>query len=340
MKLSVLETYLAEKKPDLENVSVIGLKEITDGWETEIHSFDLESGEDDEKVTEKLVIRLYAGPWAKQKVDTEYNLLLRLHQVGYSVPRVSLVEEDSTYLGDPFIIMEKIDGEQMWNLLIHKQSKLDFFGVFSRLFYDLHKLDWHKLVGNSGRFWELDSKTAVLQWIEKYEGRAKKLERPEILEIVDWLRGSIDDIVFDELSLTHNDFHPNNILIDENGDPFVIDWTAASLHDYRVDLAWTLILAGIYVGDSMREKILSEYEKMSQKKVEDLHFFEVIGVLRRITDIVVSLRTNSENIGLRTGAAEIIREQLAQNMVFLDILKAHTGLELPEIREIMKGQQA
>jgi aminoglycoside phosphotransferase (APT) family kinase protein len=299
----------------------------------------LESTKDGRTRIEKLVIRLYAGPWAKEKADTEFNLLLRLHEISYPVPKVSLMERNSTYLGKPFIVMERIEGQQMWDLMDRDHYAVGHFDMFSRLFHDLHNLDWQKLVEDPSRYLGLDSKTAVLQWIEKYEGRAKKLENHDLLAIVDWLKGEMDCITFEELSATHNDFHPNNILIDKTGNPFVIDWTAASLHDYRVDLAWTLILAKIYVDDSMREAILSGYEKVSQKKADNLHFFEVIGALRRITDILVSLEDDSENIGLRDGAAEMIREQLAQNMTLLDIVQAHTGLELFEIQKIMKSMK-
>ena len=115
------------------------------------------------------------------------------------------------------------------------------------------------------------------------------------------------------------------ILIDRDGNPFVIDWTAADLTDYRVDLAWTLVLAKIYVSDKMRDSFLKGYEYVSQKNVEDIHFFEVIAALRRLTDILVSLEVESKTIGLRDGADEMIREQLPQNMILLDIVKNLTA---------------
>ena len=338
MNRTELEAYLQQKQPEQGDIRIRDFQEITDGWETDIYSFDMERSLNGERIAEKLVLRLYSGPWAKEKADTEFNLLQRLYQVGYPVPKVSLLEENSTYLGAPFIIMERIEGHQMWSLMDNPQSKLDFFGMFSQLFYDLHQLDWRRLVENPDRYLDLDSKSAALQWIEKYESRIRKINRPELLEIVDWLKVEIDNIAFEELSATHNDFHPNNILIDHDGNPFVIDWTAASLHDYRVDIAWTILLARIYVGEEFHEAILNGYEKMSQKKIEDLHFFEVIGALRRLTDILVSLGADSEDIGLRSGAADMIREQLSQNMTLLDIVQAQTGLKLPAIRKILGTQ--
>jgi aminoglycoside phosphotransferase (APT) family kinase protein len=335
MQPSKIESYLKDRMPERENLRVSHLAEITDGWETDIYSFDVESSKDEEATREKLVLRMYTGPWATHKARKEFSLLKRLHKIGYPVPRVSLIEVDSMYLGRPFIVMQRIEGSQMWTLLESETDRSAIFQKFCELFFNLHELDWHLVVENADEFKELDSRKSVTHWIEKYESRASELDRQGLLDIVEWLKSESDSISFGKLSAVHNDFHPNNILVDKGGHPFVIDWTAADVTDYRVDLAWTLVLAKVYVGDSMRESILKGYENTSQKKVEDIHFFEVLGALRRLTDVLISLEIDSENIGLRKGAAEMIREQLSQNMTLLDIVKNHTGLELPNIRILM-----
>lgn len=340
MLLSKFEAYLKERLSDTDDLEVTQLTEITDGWETEIYSFDLERTEDSNRVIQKLVLRMYSGPWAKHKARKEFGLLKHLHSAGYPVPEVSLVEEDASPIGHPFIIMERIDGSSMWNILENEGYSKDspLMKLFNRLFYDLHCLDWRYLTDNPQEFENLDSKQATLQWIEKYAIRAQEIGRHELFEITEWLKREIDNVAFGKLSATHNDFHPNNILLDKAGSPYVIDWTATDLFDYRVDLAWTLILAKVYVGDSLRDAVLQGYEEVSQKKIEDIHFFEVIGALRRLTDILVSLQVDSSNIGLRNGATDMIREQLSENMSLLDIVKDYTGIDLPETRRVMRGE--
>jgi aminoglycoside phosphotransferase (APT) family kinase protein len=337
MQSSKLESYLKHSRLGQAAIHVINLNEITDGWETDIYSFDVLNDDGSLESIEKYVLRLYTGPWATHKARKEFSLLKRLHEAGYPVPKVSLLEVDSVHLGQPFIIMQRIDGSKMWALLESETDTSETFQLFFRLFFNLHQLDWHQLVEDAKEFEGLDSKKSVKSWIEKYEIRAKELERPELLDIVRWLKKEIETVSFEKVSVVHNDFHPNNILIDESGHPFVIDWTAADITDYRVDLAWTLVLAKIYVSDSMRDAFLKGYEDASQKRVEDLYFFEVIGALRRLTDILISLEVDSTNIGLREGAAEMIRDQLPQNMALLNIVKNHTGLELPQIRKLMSS---
>ena len=149
MQSSELEDYLKVRMPDRENLHVTQFVEITDGWETEIYSFDIESGEGDKTSIERLVLRLYAGPWAKYKARKEFGLLNRLFQAGYPVPEVTLIEEDSTPLGRPFIVMERIDGNQMWTLMESEEDNSKLFLQFSTLYHDLHSLDWHLLVASA-----------------------------------------------------------------------------------------------------------------------------------------------------------------------------------------------
>jgi aminoglycoside phosphotransferase (APT) family kinase protein len=337
MDAAQLETYLRSRLPDSSRITVNKLVEITDGWETEIYSFDVGSDRDEERTGEKLVIRMYSGPRAVYKARKEYNLLKRLQTAGYPVPKVNLIEEDPEHIGRPFILMQRIEGRAMWSLIETEDDASELLQLFSRLFFNLHELDWHQLVENPQEFRGLDSKKAVKQWIEKFDARAKQIGSREILQIVEWLTKEMDRIAFTKLSITHNDFHPNNILIDESGAAYVIDWTAADIMDFRIDLAWTLILSKIYVGDELRDEILRGYEKASQQRVEVIEFFEVVGALRRLTDIAVTLDVDSQGIGLRDGAAEMIREQLPQNMTLLDIIRDYTGLDLPETRKLMMG---
>ncbi|MFW9845541.1 MAG: phosphotransferase family protein [Candidatus Thorarchaeota archaeon] len=325
--------------PEWRNVEISQLVEITDGWETEVFSFDIKNSSG--HVEEKVVLRMYSGPHAVNKARKEFSLLKHLYEASYPVPRVLLVEEESSHLGRPFLIMERVEGNSMWSLLEAERHNQDshLYRLFSTLFHGLHTLDWRQLIENPEGIQGLNSKRAAMSWIEKFESRALEIGERELLEIIEWLKMKSNEIAFEQLSATHNDFHPANILMDRDGNPFVIDWTAADLMDYRVDLAWTLLLVKVYVGDAMRDTILRGYESVSQKTVEDIPFFEVLGCLRRLTDILVTLTTDSGAIGLREGAAESIREQLKQNMTLLDIVKDHTGLDLPYLRKLMVGQK-
>jgi len=65
------------------------------------------------------VLRPYLGDGATQKSIREACGLGQLHQAGYPVPAILLSETDSSVLGRPFTIMEKLEGRPLWPVLTY-----------------------------------------------------------------------------------------------------------------------------------------------------------------------------------------------------------------------------
>ena len=110
------------------------------GWETEIYSFDIEYWLAAQVRRKGLVVRLYPGDGASAKAAHEFRGMRQLYDSGYPVPRVLALEGDGSPLGRPFILMERIDGEILWPLLMnstggHQQQLLT---LFCELFVRLH----------------------------------------------------------------------------------------------------------------------------------------------------------------------------------------------------------
>ena len=122
-----LQTYYANSLPDRRGARVMGRTAISSGWESEVYAFDLFPGESapgeltpgstKELPGEPLIIRVYPGDDAWEKSAREFRGLRELHQAGYPIPEVSLLERDRSPFGKPFIIMERIEGETLWPLL-------------------------------------------------------------------------------------------------------------------------------------------------------------------------------------------------------------------------------
>jgi hypothetical protein len=82
--------------------------------------------------------------------------------------------------------------------------------------------------------------------------------------------------------------------------------------------------------------ILGAYESISGRKVRDFEFFEVLAILRRLTDVSVSLIRGAEEMGMRAGAEEMMRESKQHLIKVHDLLKERTGLRLPEFEELLR----
>ena len=112
--------------------------------------------------------------------------------------------------------------------------------------------------------------------------------------ILNWLKEGSSNISFSESSVIHKDFHPNNIMIRDDGSPVVIDWGASTLGDPRDDLAWSMLLAGSLIAPSLRSLILDSYERISGREIADIEYFEVLSALRRLIDFHVTFTGGAE----------------------------------------------
>lgn len=105
-----LEDVLAARNPERAQLRLTDFSRISDGWETEVFSFTVEYVEGEIRKSEELILRIYPGTDAAEKSVREFEGMRQLHISGYPVPQVSFIETDETVLGQPFVVMEKIDG--------------------------------------------------------------------------------------------------------------------------------------------------------------------------------------------------------------------------------------
>ena len=140
-------------------------------------------------------------------------------------------------------------------------------------------------------------------------------------------------------AVTHLDFHPWNILVRPGGAAFVIDWTQAGVTDYRLDLAWTLLLTGASLGPEARDLVLGEYERIAGAPLEDLAFFEAAAAAKRVLSIWISLRLGPERLGMRGGAEDLMRRDWHHLRCAYALLRERTGLSLPSVEALISERR-
>lgn len=333
-----LSSYLSQNLSNKSNLRLTNISHITEGWETEIYSIDLEYIAENSLVHEGLILRMYPGRHASHNARKEYLLLQGLNRVEYPVPRVFLVEEDSSQLGAPFIVMERITGQTMGIALRESPTQQSRLGtLFAKLFVDLHSLDWQEVIRDFGPKPNFVANEVIDQQLTNYEHDLAQYKREELTPILEWLRAKESSVSCERLSLTHRDFHPFNIMIDETEKPFVIDWTAANITDYRVDLGWTLLLVGAFSGRELRDSTLEGYVRVKGKQVENINYFEVLAAFRRLLDVSVSLSTDAGERGMRDGAAEKMKETLDHLVYVENLVEEHTRKELSIVEELKRS---
>ncbi len=328
-----LLSYLHRCFPNRSSLQISNYKDITSGWETQIFSFDLEWISDKGKVNEELIIRMYASG-NSEKAERESMVMKKLSEVGYPVPRVLLTETDESIFGHPFMIMNRINGNTLEEIIsmpgADRGSWIDFF---SRLFVELHHLDWTYFMSNPQVIPADDPYFIINKTLADFRITIDRFGKRELIPILDWLKSRVDRVPCKQPSITHGDFHPMNILIDKNGNPFVIDWGASNIRDFRYDLAWTLLLTRAYSTRKNRDMILDGYQKAVGHTIDEIEYFEVIAILRRLLDVLISIDEGATSRGLREGAVELMREQLGHIKVIFHLLEEMASIRILKIEE-------
>lgn len=334
-----LKSYLSNCYPERQRLSVSDFENISDGWESEMYSFRLGYEADSSLIDEKLVLRIYPGDNAIEKAQRESFGMQCLWNAGYPVPRIHLVDSDPDVLGRPFVIMEWIEGRPMWFML---DRELDAKGLllvrtFSDLFVRLHRLDWKSFAGENLERHTGDPFCYVDAWFERAEGALEQYPLVDFLLVIKWLKARRNVVPCPRPSPVHQDFHPANILVGEDGQAVVIDWTGFDVADFRFDLAWTLMLVYAYSGDWLRNAVLEQYEDQLGDRVEEIETFEVFACVRRLFDVFVSLSEGAQRMGMRPEAVEMMKQHMYATKRVYELLVARTGIKLPDIEALIQS---
>jgi len=333
---SELTAYCTSAFPDKEALTIDEPTNISNGWETEIYAFDLEHGPPGDRQSEELILRLYPDESAQATATREFRAMIRLFESGYPVPRILAQESEASPLDKPFILMERIDGQLMWSLLSvspeEEQDKL--ISIFCELFVQLHRLDWTPFTEDIAGYNRGGPYIFVDKMLGEAEGALKRFKQYGYLPALAWIKDRRDMASCLRPSIVHWDFHPNNILVRDDGTAIVIDWSGLDISDYRFDLAWTLLLADAYSGDALRNQILSEYERQAGVAADQLTIFEVYACLRRLFSVTVSLSAGPEKLGMDPAAKALMQEQMAAHQRVYDLFLKRTGIRIREVEAL------
>jgi aminoglycoside phosphotransferase (APT) family kinase protein len=138
-----LAEYYHQMYRDGSGLTVSGVEEISQGWETELYSFTVEYDGGNRRIMEDRVIRIYPGRGAARKAEKEYTVMSRLREAGYPVPEVFHIDVEGEALGRPFIIMERIVGRSMMEdfVLGSKEGLEGALALMIGLLVKLHRIE-------------------------------------------------------------------------------------------------------------------------------------------------------------------------------------------------------
>ena len=326
--------FYTQEFPEKEHVHISSCTSIGMGWESELFALHVEYEEAARQFSEDVVLKSYHGQVGSQKAQSEGHGMKQLALAGYPVPQVFFVALQDSPFGRACLGMEKIEGDTLSRRIYEssQEKQRELVTLFCQLYVDLHNLDWQPLVPDAASY---QTDGFIASWAAD---RLPFIEQvlPGVFDsVIAWVQARSGDITCQRLSITHGDFHPNNILLRDDGAAFVIDWPNIDIADYRFDLAWTLLLLSTEWSPDSRDIVLKEYERIAGQPVEDIEFFDVIACTRRLFDIAASLSSGAATLGMRPDAEAEMRGKVKQIRAIYAQLQEITGCTLPEIERLI-----
>lgn len=257
-----------------------------------------------------------------------------LGERGIPVPRVLLLALDDSPLGNAFVVMEYISGPTLHQVLSQaaESESRDLIRRMTALQLATHRLPWEGLVEPP---LAADQRPEELtpQLLAEMQEAIRRYQLKEFEPYLRWLEDHRQQGAVSRLSLIHNDYHPENLLV-HNGELVVIDWAFAEASDYRLDLAWTSMLVEAMLGESSRAMLLECYEQLAESEVECFQYFEVLKLTQRMVTIATWMDERVQIPVYRITRQAIRGEYKVHVLNPYRRLKQITGLRLPSIEAL------
>lgn len=250
----------------------------------------------------RLVIRKKPGgvilPSA-HAVEREYRVLSALQQSAVPVPPVLLLETDSSIMGTPFYVMERVEGRIFADSALGGASpcvRMPMYGSAAKVLAALHSVDIEATglggYGKKGNYYQRQ----ISRWTKQWQ-LSKTRDDANVETLIAWLPQHLPDS--DETTLVHGDFRIGNLIFHPK-EPRVIavlDWELSTLGHPMADLAHMCVFTWSMNADEyggVRDLPLDELSLPSLEQFLDL-YYQSTGDGHRISafDLVLALFRNA-----------------------------------------------
>jgi aminoglycoside phosphotransferase (APT) family kinase protein len=266
--------------------TITHLQAIAGGASRETWAVDVTLDGGAEPATHRLIVRQDMGssmhPDALSRAQ-EFHLLRVASEQGVRVPQVRWLCEDPQVLGQPFFVMERIDGESIGARVVRKPELATARAVLPEQMAAqlalIHRID-PALPAVRDLPQPDEGATAVQHALASLRRQVAALD-------LHWLEQHAPEP--SARTLVHGDFRIGNVLVGVEGLRGVIDWEFAHLGDPHEDLAWPCVRDWRFGNDALRvggigelEPFLTVYATASGRNVDRaaVRWWEIMGNLR------------------------------------------------------------
>jgi aminoglycoside phosphotransferase (APT) family kinase protein len=247
-----IEAYLSEKL-EAEALSIKSVWKNLEGWSMETYSLGLSYRKEGRPVTRDMILRKAPATGLMDDnydVSIEYRVLTALSRTDVAVPKTYWYEPDPEILGQPFYVMEKVEGsipypppisfDPDFRLIPDDEERERLADDFVKNLAFIHTAEWKSLgldfLGVPG-----PGTGSALMQVEFWEDRIARAgfgKKPVVAYAANWLKDNL--VENDRICLIHGDYRSGNYIQRDGRIVAILDWELVHLGDPLDDIAYIL----------------------------------------------------------------------------------------------------
>jgi len=276
---------------------------------------------------ENLILRTSQN---RDGLNREFRALEKLYPTSIPVPKVHDMGEEIP--GFSFIIMEKVEGMEMYNALFSwpDAEKEKLIGQFARTLADINMLDWKGMEFDfldppEGEYGFID------RWLSRLREWCRQLQIHRLNPILDWLDANKPPS--DYYVLLHEDYHPGNIIVNDGKIAAIVDWEGVSIGDPAYDVCWPLLLFRAFDPSDqwcnfVIDKFLNDYQEATGRELKNFDFYQVLKAAFFLF-IITAVRVHGiKDLGLKAEVESIVYSDLSLRDCCIKIVKEKSGIDI------------
>ncbi|MHA1552424.1 MAG: phosphotransferase family protein [Candidatus Heimdallarchaeaceae archaeon] len=229
--------------------------------------------------SKKYIQRIFRPKVSYEEAEFEYSVQKTLFENGINVPKTYLMKLTPNTRERSYFIMEKIEGTRLDQVFDRNPEQL--MQLIEKLLQELHKIHTidPKLLPQILLPDIQKNPFAIIDQILKR--RKSVIERfpkelNELKPVIDWLEDNKTNNPCKKLVVIHGDYHPLNIIVQEDQKFQILDWTGVHISDFRMDLGFPVVAISGLAKMNLAPMIANTYEQISGSKVENLPYFMIL----------------------------------------------------------------
>jgi aminoglycoside phosphotransferase (APT) family kinase protein len=316
--------HFAKQFPEGKTFSITNFKQIFGGADTKIFGFDLMINNSNDHII-PLIVRIFERFSESSREQVEFAILEKLHQNKLSVPKPYFY----TSTKFRYLVMERIIGEDLEDR-INRSNKEEVETLLFKFISEMIRI--HQLPVTEFGFpissVDKDPFVCIKRDLEYPKSLIAKYHLNELNPLIQWLEEQMVNVPCNQIVLTHGDYHIRNVLINQNDQLFIIDWSNIGYNDRRHDLAFSIVTSNTFGSTDVKPMFLQLYETISGLRIENIEYFMILSNIHNLLRIY-SFLVNPEITQEDPVTTKIMVKQFLPYIFYLNnIINEVTGISL------------